>query len=400
MSSPVPARSLEPGRGPVGGHLLTLEEAHERIARALWRSPPCRSLPLAEAVGRYAAEPVVARLDRPEIPRAAMDGYAVRASDGPPSWVRASVDKPGSLRPGEAVPVSTGGSLPPGSDAVVRREATRATHEGGLEVLESLWPGKDVHPVGEDVRAGDVLLARGERVRSAHLGVLIEQGLREVPVLSARVGLLAVGTELVPSGAPSAGRTTDSISPMLLPLVPSPEVAYLGPVGDDPSHFRRALEAALAEHDLVITVGGASVGDGDPVKPVVSALGELLFEGLRANVLKRAAVGQVGDRPIVILPGQPVAAVTAFHEIGLAVLERMWGVPLRRTERWPLAEPVAVHHRMDATLLFRLEDGVARPLEWGVARYGTIARADGYAVVPRGTQLPAGAPIAIQRLGT
>jgi molybdopterin molybdotransferase len=400
MSSRVPGLSLEPGRRPVGGRLLTLGEAHERIARALWRSPPPRSLPLAEAVGRFAAETVVARQDRPESPRSAMDGYAVRAADGPPSHIRAPEDRPGPLLRGEAVPVSTGGPLPPGADAVVRREATRATPEGGLEVLESLWPGKDVHPVGEDVRAGDVLLARGERVRSAHLGVLIEQGLREVPVLSARVGLLAVGSELVPPGAPSAGRTPDAISPMLLPLVPSPEVAYLGPVGDDPSLFRRALESALAEHDLVITVGGASVGDGDPVKPVVSEGGELLFEGLRANVLKRAAVGQVGGRPIVILPGQPVAAVTAFHEIGLAVLERMWGVPLRRSERWPLAEPVAAHHRMDATLLFRLEDGAARPLAWGAARYGTLARADGYAVVPRGTQLPAGAALTIQRLGT
>jgi molybdopterin molybdotransferase len=400
MSSQAPARSLEPGRGPVGGRLITLNEAHERIARALFRSPSPRSLPLAEAVGRFAAEPVVARKDRPETPRSAMDGYAVRAADGPPSRVRTPEDPPGPLRPGEALPVSTGGPLPPGADAVVRREATRRTPEGGLEVLESLWPGKDVHPVGEDVRVGDLLLARGERVRPSHLGVLLEQGLSALPILSARVGLLAVGSELVPPGAHSAGRTPDSITPMLLPLVPTPEVAYLGTVADEPATFRRVLEAALAQHDLIITVGGASVGDGDPVKPAVVGLGELLFEGLRANVLKRTAVGQVGDRTIVILPGQPVAAVTAFHEIGLAVLERMWGVPLRRTERWPLAAPVAVHHRMDATILFRLEDGVARPLEWGVARYGTIARADGYAVVRRGTQLPAGSLLAIERLWT
>ena len=127
-------------------------------------------------------------------------------------------------------------------------------------------------------------------------------------------------------------------------------------------------------------------------------MGEILFEGVQVNVIKRGAVALVEGTPVLVLPGQIVSAVTNAHEHGLHLVGRMAGRELRRLERAKLSEAVTVNYRMDSTYLFRLHDGHADPLSWGVARMSALLNANAFGFLERGRRWAAGDEVELQRL--
>ena len=342
----------------------------------------------------------------PAGPRSAMDGFALRLLSRAPTGpyvVRGSAfpssSRPHrSLRQGEAVYVTTGAPLPPGTNAVVRSEGAHRDGER-LLVAQVPTPGQDILETGESIEGGAVLLERGQRIRPVELALLLAQGVRTVPVFRLRASVLPIGDELVVAGGRSGAGTPDYLGPLIAGLLGA-ECVLHSPLPDDRARVARALAAASRRSDLVVTIGGSSIGRRDVTKGAVAEVGRLLFEGVTTNVLKRGAVGVVGRTPVLILPGQLVSAVTVFHEHGLHVLSRLVGRELREYAEHPLAGAVAVDHRMDSLYLFRQVDGAARALEWGVARMTELLHADGFGILDHGRRYRSGEPIRVQRLWT
>ncbi len=385
--------------------LIQLSQARRAIDRVRVRAPPVRRVPVTAAVGRLAATTLLAPRNLPVAALSAMDGYALRLeaeNGGGLFTLQAAVRSSGrqrgpALRPGEASYITTGTPLPPGANAVVRVEAAR--REGGrLRVLGEIRPGQDILPPGEAMARGDVIVTSGEPVKPAHVAALVGQGFRTVPVFDPTVTIVPIGDGLVPATAPRGSAARDFIGPTIVSLLGFANVQLRAPVGPDRATVARTLLRASRRSDLVVTTGGSSMGERDITKAAVNEVGRIWFEGVTANVLKRGAVGDVAGTPVLILPGQLVSAVAAYHEHGLHLLGRMVGRELRVVERVTLGADLEVHHRMDSLYLFRLSDGIATPLPWGVARMTALLQADAFGILRRGRHYRPGDRIEVQRL--
>ena len=361
--------------------------------------------PVTDSVGLLVAKTLIARHDLPRGPTSAMDGYAVRARAGGDSGPWTLIGRPDSLA-GERPPplprrasryVATGAALPAGANAVVRREAARCVDDR-LFVGRPVRPGTDVVEPGEFLRAGERLLERGETVRPVHLAALLAQRVVTLPTFRIRVVVVPIGDELVRPESRSRTGVPDFLAPFVHSMLGFAEVERLDPLPDDRSAIGSTLASRAKRADLLITVGGSSVGPRDLTKAALLERGEVLFEGVRTNVLKRGAVGRIGGVPVLVLPGQVVSAVVTFHEHGLRLLSKMVGRDLARRHEARLARSLAIDHRMDSVYLFRVEDGVATPLPWGVTRMTALLRANAFGVLGRGRRYAAGETIVVQRL--
>lgn len=324
--------------------LLRAQEALERILQAV-EPLPVEQVPLAQALGRTLAEAVVAGEDLPPFANSAMDGYALRAAD----TVEARPEAPRALRmigevpaggeasrsvgPGEAMRIFTGAPLPSGADAVVPQEDTRR-EEGWVLVLRPVRRSENVRPRGEDVQAGQRVLEAGLRLGPAEVGILAALGWAQVPVhRRPRVGIVTTGSELVEVGEPlKPGQVRDSNAYSLAALVVEndAEVDGVMRVADRAEALHRAFDA-LAEADLLLTVGGVSVGDYDLVKPVVQERGEILFWRLAIKPGKPLLFALLEGKPLLGLPGNPVSAMVTFEKFARPALWKMMG--RRRWER-------------------------------------------------------------------
>ena len=301
------------------------------------------------------------------------------------------------LRPGEAVAITTGTPLPPGAQAVVRREFARAEGEN-LTVRRPIRPGADVHARGEDLSRGSVLLRAGETVRPYHVAPLLGQRIDRLFVRRVRGTILAIGDEIGRGSRALPGTIPDSLSPLIRALSPEVEWKRIGPLPDRLGEIARALQRASEDSDLLVTIGGTSVGAKDFTKPAVETVGRLLVPGVRVNVLKRGGFGMVGSVPVVLLPGQVVSAVTVWHEYGLRAVARLLGCPPPRGGTVRLRRALENPHPMDSVYLFRVTGGLAEPCRWGVRLHSELLRANAYGIVPRHSSLRAGTPIAVRWL--
>jgi molybdopterin molybdotransferase len=298
--------------------LLSIQEALERV---LGRVQPLSSerVPVERAAGRFLAADAAAAVNLPPFPSSAMDGYALRAADTPgrlPVAFRIAAGLPAdrALQPGEAMAISTGGAVPDGADAVIQIELVNETDDV-LDVPEPVAAGANVRPTGGDVRAGDSVLARGTRLGAQHIGALAASGLGEVDVARRpRVVLLSTGTELRrPGEALGAGQIYESNGPMLAAAFETAgaEVERIGPVPDDESAHREALERGL-DADVLVSSGGVSVGPHDLVRRILGELGvEEDFWGIAVRPGKPLAFGTRGSTLVFGLPGNPVSSLVS-----------------------------------------------------------------------------------------
>ncbi|MDG7046287.1 MAG: molybdopterin molybdotransferase MoeA [Nitrososphaerota archaeon] len=346
---------------------------------------------LNEYVGMVSATDVSAPSDFPPFDRSVMDGYAINMEPGITSYKLVN----GPLNPGEAAYIMTGQRVPDGCNGVIRVE--HATVENGRVSWNKearYW--SDVQRKGEDIRKGDNLLHRGEIITPYHLSALIMEGQKQVDVYDIAIGVIAIGDEIIPHESEKEG-IRDSISPLILNLMSFARTSVLV-IGDNSDEIYNSIKRLKNKSDMIITIGGSSVGRKDLTKESVKASGELIFEGVNVNVLKRGGVGMIDGKPLLILPGQIVSSVVVFHEHGLHILSKMVGRELRRFESVILSEDISVKHDMDSTYMFKLNGGFATPLRWGSGLYGELASADAFGILKCRKEYKKGEEIVVQKL--
>lgn len=346
--------------------LLPVEDA---IAAILSRVSASRgeSVPLAQAIGRVLFEPVVARHDQPPFNASAMDGYAVRAADivdghrlAVIGTSQAGVGFAGGVAAGQTVRIFTGAPVPDGADTVIMQE--EAWIDGDfVSFTTQPRPGHSVRPKGNDFATGQELLSAGARLTPMQLAVAAAANAATLTVASRpRIALLATGDELVlPGSSLEPDQIVASNSFGLLPLLaPYAEtVTDHGIARDDRDELRRALTGIFAdEPDILITTGGASVGDHDIVQEILLDLGVTLdFWKINMRPGKPLMFGTRGKTLIFGLPGNPVSAMVTAIVFIKPALRRWLGYSGQPIWRLPLAGPTppnsARRHFMRAQLL-------------------------------------------------
>ncbi|MGH3903335.1 MAG: molybdopterin molybdotransferase MoeA [Pseudonocardiaceae bacterium] len=379
---------------------------------------PVQVVPLASALRRVPAQDVLAPGPLPGFARSTVDGYAVRAADtygaseGLPSYldvtgaVRMGAEPEVKVTPGTAVEMPTGGVLPAGADAVVMVEYTAETMPGTVEVLRPVGPGSGVVQADDDVAAGAVLVPAGRPLRAPDLGMLAAAGVTEVAVHARpRVAILSTGDEVVPPSTVTLrpGQVRDAIAAALAGLVLDAGGAPVpcGIVPDDPPALRTALQAALAQADLVVVSAGSSVGARDATADVVAELGEpgIFCHGIALKPGKPTLLAECDGVPVIGLPGNPLSALVVFRMLGAPLVWRLAGCPVPPPE--PSATAVLARDlpseagRLDVVQV-QLTDGAAHPLFGASALLSVLTRADGYLVVPEpATGLAVGAEVPV-----
>ena len=323
---------------------LPVAVAREALRRLIRPIADCESIALAAASGRVLAGELTAPANVPGYDNAAMDGFAVRAldlrDDATTELAYVGTVLAGQraasplLLPGECVRIMTGAALPPGADTVVMQEhaevvGARGDKEARVRIPARQKTGQHVRRAGEDIRAGQVLLAAGHRLRPADLGLIASLGLGTLEVRRRlRVAFFSTGDEVASIGEPlGPGHIYDSnrytLHAMLLRL--GFEAIDLGVVRDDPAALERALLEAAARADAIVTSGGVSGGDADYVRGLAQKLGEVLFWKLAMRPGRPLAFGRIGRAWLFALPGNPVATMVAFCVLVREALLRIAG---------------------------------------------------------------------------
>lgn len=382
--------------------MLSFDEARVRLLAGVARLSAER-VPVAEAAGRVLAQDVVARDPLPRFDHSAMDGYALDAAalEGEPPWVlpvigesSAGVDPP-ALAPGSACRIFTGARMPAASNAVVMQENA---HREGAAVRLQVRParGQHVRREGEDLARGATALSAGLRLSAGALALAAMLDRAELVVTRRpRITILCTGNELRALGEEiRAASIPESISAPLTALArqAGAEVRLAAIARDDPDEVARAVAAALDGTDVLLTVGGVSVGDHDVVRPALARVGvELDFWKVAIKPGKPLAVGATPNARVLCLPGNPASAIVTFAMFGAPLLRALQGdarphamaLPARlaSSRKRPLDCLELVRAALDVdggALRVRVHDNQAS----GAAT--SLAGSDGLAMVPAG----------------
>ncbi len=312
--------------------MISVDEALMRITGAM-PAMPVEQIALADALGRVLAEDVAARRTQPPMAVSAMDGYAVRAEDVQelPATLEVIGTAPageayaGTLRPGQAVRIFTGGPVPDGADAIVIQENT-TTEASTVTVIEgtTTTAGRYVRPAGLDFKEGQTLLSAGRALTARDIGLAAGMN---VPWLKVRrkplIALLATGDEIVMPGEPIGPNQIVSSNGLALSSFIAAEGGRSIDLGISPDSrdTLKAMAAGARGADMLVTTGGASVGDHDIVQSVLGEVGlELDFWKIAMRPGKPLIFGRIAETPILGLPGNPVSAtVCALIYLGPAI---------------------------------------------------------------------------------
>lgn len=336
----------ELGESPLtaGERQLGVAEARAAIAEALRPIAESHDVPLARALGRVLATDVISPIDVPAHDNSAMDGFAFDGGalrDGEPTelqvagTVYAGTPYPGTIGTGQCLRIMTGAVMPAGTDTVVPHELCRVDGERVRVAPGTIRPGENRRRRGEDLTAGRPALRAGRVLRPADLGLVASLGIATVRVLRPlRVALFSTGDEVRDLGEPLApGCIYDSNRYSLRGACERLgfEVVDLGLVRDDRTALQAALEAAVAQADVVLTSGGVSMGDADYTRDVLAQMGEVAFWKIAMRPGRPFAFGPLRPAPgrtpswLFALPGNPVAALVTFYVFAREALLRLAG---------------------------------------------------------------------------
>lgn len=351
--------------------MITVEEALERLF-ALCPLLPEERVALRQAAGRVLVRDVVAARDQPPFAASAMDGYAIHEADHVAGACLKVIGESaagkrfsGEIVPGEAVRIFTGAPVPAGAARVVLQEDV-ARDDDRITLGNRLEAGRNIRAAGQDFRVGD-RIAAPRRLRPVDLALIAAMNVPEVTVTRRPVvAFIATGNELVmPGEAPGPDQIIASNGFALAAMAEAAgaEARVLPIARDDAASIRFVLELAT-DADLIVTIGGASVGDHDLIAPVTEAMGmERAFYKIAIRPGKPLMAGKLGSAALLGLPGNPVSAIVCGHVFMLPMLRAMQGLPREGAprERARLAHPVDANgaraHYMRARL-GRGSDGV------------------------------------------
>ena len=387
--------------------LLSVEDARRNV---LAQIHPLASLqlPLTEAYGCVAAEDVVAERNLPEFASSAMDGFAVRSSDvagaTPASPIELKIVGSARIgrRPdavvggGETVRIATGAPIPAGADTVVPIENAEPGGEMAT-IFDGPPSGQHIRPTGEDVKAGEVLVPAGKRLGPPEMGLLANAGFPHPHVHPRpRVIVLSTGDELIPpTETPEFGQVRDSNAYMIFSALRDvgAQPVLAGIVQDDVDALKETVFSYLIQADAFISSGGVSVGERDVVKAAFFRRGEVEFYKVAMQPGMPQGFGQIEGKPYFGLPGNPVSVFVSFEIfVRPAILKMMGRTQLYRPEvTATLAEDVEGPKgklQFARVRVRRTKDGwVATPTGGrGSNLIATVAKANGLAIVPPGTE--------------
>jgi molybdopterin molybdotransferase len=318
----------------------------EQIYKKMVRFKPLSSekVGIKESLHRVLSEDISSSINLPEFPRSTVDGFALKAKD----TYGASEKNPAilgligeipmgqvsemELKDGEAVKVATGGMVPKGADAVEMLEYTEWVDNHTLHAFKPISPLENVIQVGEDVKAGEVVVHRGHLVRPQDMGLMAGIGKNEVHVfLRPKVAVISSGDEIVPiENVPRPGEIRDINRYTIVSMVE--EIGgipfFLGIAKDRFDDLKEKIELGLKDTDMVIITGGSSVGTLDLTGEVLQTFPgtEILGHGVSIRPGKPTLLADINGKPFLGLPGHPVSAVVIFHFFGKPILKMLSGL--------------------------------------------------------------------------
>lgn len=372
---------------------------------------------LTDAMGRVLTEDILAEEYVPDFNRSTVDGYAVRARDtfGCSDAIPAILPLSGEVLMGEGADftlapetccaVPTGGAVPEGADSVVMIEYTEDYGDGTIGIAKPAAPGQNMIFRGDDVYPGKAVLQKGRALSSQDIGALAAIGKTRIPVArKLTVGILSTGDELVPpEEKPGPGQIRDVNTPMLNALLTAfgMRVISYGIIRDDEQTLSAAMAKAAAECDAVLVSGGSSVGVKDASCRIIESMGRLLMHGIAMKPGKPTILGNAGAKPLVGLPGHPVAAYFVTRLFVLPLLARLSGRTVQQyTTTAYLSENISANHGRAQYHGCRLaqENGrlIAYPIRGKSGLITSLAGTDGFFCISRDCEgLPQGAQIQV-----
>ena len=362
-------------------------------------------IPSIKARARVLAEDLFSAVDLPHFHRAAMDGYAVIAKDtfgasqSLPAYLKLAgvvemgkaADQP--LASGQALRISTGGMMPPKSDAVVMVEYTDETAAGLVEIHRGVSPWQNVIQVGDDIRKGELVFRRGRRLRAHDLGALTGIGISTISVFrQPRVALISTGDEIVDANTvPLPGQVRNINQHSLAGLIEEcgGKLKDWGVIRDDRAELTRAIGAALDWADLVVLSGGSSMGAKDIALETILSFpeSEFVFHGISIAPGKPTIFAKACGKPILGLPGYPVSALVIFDLFAAPLLRRLGGESaqslgrfertVKATLKTNVASQIGREDYVRVTLEGAANQLVAAPLPSKSGAIFTLVKADG-----------------------
>ncbi len=380
--------------------LTSTENALKRWLDAVQiKNPTSEAVPLAEALDRVLSETLVTKDDLPRFDKSAVDGYALNSE----AIVGATQFKPASLNLTEANAVGamgakqiwTGNPIPKGADSVVMIENTEK-HDGEIKVFVSLAPCDNVSRKGEDVKKGETIAQAGTRLNPYHLGLLAAFGEKQVHVAKKpRIAILATGNELAAEGTKArVGQIYDSNKTMFkaMCLEIGVEPLDIGIARDELEEIATKIEEGLTKADAVLTTGGTSVGGLDLVPDAVNKLGKpgVLVHGVALRPGMPTALAAIAGKPVMILSGNPVAAIVGFEVFARPLICKMLG--MEKEEPRPMVK-ATMTRRVSSALgrktfvrvkaFIRKGEILAEPVSAkGSGAISTMTRGNGFVIVP------------------
>ncbi|MGB0630395.1 MAG: gephyrin-like molybdotransferase Glp [Alphaproteobacteria bacterium] len=384
-----------------GKGLLPVVEAQQRIVDAL--SPlPAEQISLSRGLGRVLAEDVVSRRSQPPMAVSAMDGYAVRAGDvaSLPAELKIIGYAPaghafdGSVGPGEAVRIFTGAPVPDGADTIVIQENTEQADETVRVTSGEAPAGRFVRPAGLDFATGDTLLRAGKVLTARDIGLAAAMNVPWLMVRrKPRISILATGDEIVMPGDP-VGRdqivSSNALSLAAFIVANGGDPLDLG-IAPDEEDGLRALASGASGSDILVTTGGASVGDHDLVQSVLGDIGlEVDFWRIAMRPGKPLMFGSIGDTFLIGLPGNPVSSLVCAIIFLAPALRTLLGMEsvLPKPAKAQLGSDLGENDEREDYLratLSRAEDGALIATPFGKqdsSMFATIARSDALIIRP------------------
>jgi molybdopterin molybdotransferase len=384
-----------------GFQKLTSTDAALKSWFDAWQAKKPRqvTLTLNDALSCVLAVDLVAEEDLPRFDKSAMDGYTVRFED----LVGASQFKPVTLKltqdsqvqSKQAKQVWTGNPIPKGANAVVMLENTKRSN-GELEVWSQAAPGDNISSRGEDVKKGQVVAKAGTRLNPYHIGLAAALGYSELTVyVKPRIAILATGNEIAQVGTkPAENQIFDSNKTMIAAMCHElgAETVDFGIAKDNLQEIMAKIKQALQNADAIITTGGTSVGGLDLVPEAINKLGKpgVVAHGMALRPAMPTGVAVLEGKPIMVLSGNPVAAVVGFEVFGRPAVCRLLG--LSRTEQRATVKAVmarkvssALGRKTFVRVLVKLKNGefVAEPVSAkGSGAISTMTQSNGFVVVP------------------
>ncbi len=372
-------------------------------------APSCETIRVLHSSGRVTAGPVYAHICAPHYNASAMDGIALDAK----LTYGASETTPVLLGKGQYIPVNTGDPLPADCDTVVMIEDVIKTEdvsaEGGVRLYQAAAPWQHIRQIGEDICAGEMLLASYTEISPSAIGAMIAGGVLEVDVIKKPVvGIIPTGDEIIPPTAdPKEGEILEFNSAIFTSMLNSwgAEAVTYPIVKDDLSHIKAAIEIALEQCDAMILNAGSSAGSEDFSTQAIGEIGEVLCHGIAIKPGKPAILGCSGKKPILGVPGYPVSGIIVIEELLRPIIE----ILSKKKTAHDAYEEAILSKSVISTLKYqefiRVRLGyvggrlIASPLNRGAGVVSSFMKADGILNVPQGLEgYDSGAAVKIRLL--